>query len=913
MLKSIDFIKRLEMDLNDNIETKNIIDFFIELRINQDIDIYIASEKIKSTSDLFLRNVLLTEFDNNKLHIEIIDDNKYIDEDYKYLFEGDKTSYGLRRSLSALLNIKNDKKNKKHSNLITFYSYKGGVGRTTSLALTATYLARKGNNVFVIDCDFEAPGLINFFKTSQSDNNKNGLVEYLNDKLFVDNCNIDDYIYNIEKTYSGNGSINLMPAGNILSNQENTINYLEGLAKIDLQGDMLVKIFDNLINDIKKSFSPDIILVDSRTGFNNTFGSLAQLSNHVVVLAGDDIQNQPGLEFVAKTLNECEIDTSFILSIISSNYSRRYNNFIQQIHGLTSHDTEIFYFDRQNTLEFIGTPLEDNDDLNDFINGENGSGQYQKFFSHINKILKKPINSDDNIINLLTDDTDTTTADSNIKITSSNVSLQDNILNKIKDKLPNLYAENINYSDEYVKKHFYYRQCMEDLFIPEKTLLLGDKGTGKTAFYKVLQNEDFFSSLITKSQKSHLNIDVLNITNFDNDNFEFIGFDNYIKDELFIKKFWMYFIWLSLKTRSKYLSSDSEYIFNMGKFDVREKIINVINTPESYAQIESDLSEVNKILKHSDSTLIITFDYLDNIVKPFLWNDVISPLVKIAVRFPYENIQPKLFLRRDLYERLGNLTNKNSFSSRIINLEWSQNEIFSYFLKIIFIYSYDDFYKFLSNSLESKILLKDLPKKLRNKKTNHNQLPLDTHIIKPIVNAFFGSPRPKRNGKLSTAYDDLYRNIQSADKTVNLRPFIDLITSAIEEQEIQDFEKKYRMNSIIGLAYCTSKQVRKKAVVNYLEDLWNEKGNEIVKYFCMDFSNNKIDPSYKKNILSEELFEKLLIQIKTNNSGSDDAIKNGTIEEFKQILIANKIITPYMVGNKTRYGFAYLYTNFLGI
>ncbi|MEM7916023.1 hypothetical protein Q4Q75_19490, partial [Morganella morganii] len=350
-----------------------------------------------------------------------------------------------------------------------------------------------------------------------------------------------------------------------------------------------------------------------------------------------------------------------------------------------------------------------------------------------------------------------------------------------------------------------------------------------------------------------------------------------------------------------------------GKFDVREKIINVINTPESYAQIESDLSEVNKILKHSDSTLIITFDYLDNIVKPFLWNDVISPLVKIAVRFPYENIQPKLFLRRDLYERLGNLTNKNSFSSRIINLEWSQNEIFSYFLKIIFIYSYDDFYKFLSNSLESKILLKDLPKKLRNKKTNHNQLPLDTHIIKPIVNAFFGSPRPKRNGKLSTAYDDLYRNIQSADKTVNLRPFIDLITSAIEEQEIQDFEKKYRMNSIIGLAYCTSKQVRKKAVVNYLEDLWNEKGNEIVKYFCMDFSNNKIDPSYKKNILSEELFEKLLIQIKTNNSGSDDAIKNGTIEEFKQILIANKIITPYMVGNKTRYGFAYLYTNFLGI
>ena len=687
MLKSIEFIKKLEKDLNNNIDNETIIDFFIELRINQDIDIYIASNQITSINDLCLNDISLEELNNKKLHIEIINEEKYNSDDYKYLFDDEKTSYGLRRSLSALLNIKNKKQI--HENLITFYSYKGGVGRTTSLALTATYLSRKGKNVFVIDCDFEAPGLINFFKTSQSENNKNGLVEYLNDRLFDEKTNLADYIYNVEKTYSGNGSINLMPAGNILSNQENTINYLEGLAKIDLQGNMLVNIFDKLITDIKKLFKPDIILVDSRTGFNNTFGSLAQLSKHVVVLAGDDIQNQPGLEFVAKTLNESEIDSSFILSIISSNFNRRYNNFVQQIRGLTSYESEVFYFDRQNTLEFIGTPLEDNDDVDDFINGDNGSGQYQKFFSHINEIINYGDNDGDP--NVIEPKNLSPVAQSNNYIEENNLdivnpqalSIQDKVLNKIKDKFPSLYAENIDYSDDYVKKHFYFRQCMEDLFIPEKTLLLGDKGTGKTAFYKALQNEDFFSSLITKSQKSHLGINVLNITNFDNDNFEFIGFDEYIKDELFIKKFWMYFIWLSLKTRSSYLTTDSEYIFDMGRLDVREKIINVINNEESYAKIEFDLNQVNEKLRRDDSHLIITFDYLDNIVKPFLWNDVIAPLVKIAIRFPYENISPKLFLRRDLYERLGNLTNKNSFSSRIINLEWSQNEIFSYFLKIV--------------------------------------------------------------------------------------------------------------------------------------------------------------------------------------------------------------------------------------
>ena len=80
----------------------------------------------------------------------------------------------------------------------------------------------------------------------------------------------------------------------------------------------------------------------------------------------------------------------------------------------------------------------------------------------------------------------------------------------------------------------------------------------------------------------------------------------------------------------------------------------------------------------------------------------------------------------------------------------------------------------------------------------------------------------------------------------------------------------------------------------------------------MDFANNKIDARYKKNMLNGDDFDRLLEDIKSNNS-DDEIIKNGTLEEFKQTLIANKLITPYMVGSKTRYGFAYLYTNYLGI
>ena len=43
--------------------------------------------------------------------------------------------------------------------IITFYSYKGGVGRTLALANMATQMVRWGRRVLLVDFDLEAPGL----------------------------------------------------------------------------------------------------------------------------------------------------------------------------------------------------------------------------------------------------------------------------------------------------------------------------------------------------------------------------------------------------------------------------------------------------------------------------------------------------------------------------------------------------------------------------------------------------------------------------------------------------------------------------------------------------------------------------------------------------------------------------------
>ena len=49
------------------------------------------------------------------------------------------------------------------STVVTFYSYKGGVGRSFALANVAAILSEWGCRVLAVDWDIEAPGLSHYF------------------------------------------------------------------------------------------------------------------------------------------------------------------------------------------------------------------------------------------------------------------------------------------------------------------------------------------------------------------------------------------------------------------------------------------------------------------------------------------------------------------------------------------------------------------------------------------------------------------------------------------------------------------------------------------------------------------------------------------------------------------------------
>lgn len=64
--------------------------------------------------------------------------------------------------------------------VVTFYSYKGGVGRSFAVANIAAILTQWGSKVLVVDWDIEAPGLNHYFAPFANEM-RAGVLDFLED------------------------------------------------------------------------------------------------------------------------------------------------------------------------------------------------------------------------------------------------------------------------------------------------------------------------------------------------------------------------------------------------------------------------------------------------------------------------------------------------------------------------------------------------------------------------------------------------------------------------------------------------------------------------------------------------------------------------------------------------------------
>lgn len=202
-----------------------------------------------------------------------------------------------------------------NTTFVTFYSYKGGVGRTLSLGNVAWEAARNGKKVVIIDFDLEAPGIssiIPFQETIKrhfaNKKKKGGLFEFILE--FQQTQKIPSLASHystepiIEKEFKEGGSLRIIPAG------REDVAYKE-----KLQAFNWARFYDEengkyFLNDLRPMIisefdHPDLVLIDSRTGLTDIGGICTiLLPDKVVIFTGLNDQNLKGSKSVIDTIEE---------------------------------------------------------------------------------------------------------------------------------------------------------------------------------------------------------------------------------------------------------------------------------------------------------------------------------------------------------------------------------------------------------------------------------------------------------------------------------------------------------------------------------------------------------------------------------------------------------------------------------
>ncbi|MCK4745975.1 MAG: tetratricopeptide repeat protein, partial [Bacteroidales bacterium] len=195
---------------------------------------------------------------------------------------------------------------------ITFYSYKGGVGRTLALANIAERLSEFKRKVCILDFDLEAPGVPFKFKDSINiPGIKTGIVDYIHEfqQTYTPPDSIIEYSIKIMPNKRRKSPIVIIPAGNSSFqgywNKLSGINWNDLLYKEESKG---VAFFLDLKNKIEKEINPDVLLVDSRTGISEISGiPLSIMADEVVLMASNNEENKYGIIQIMNSLTHPDL------------------------------------------------------------------------------------------------------------------------------------------------------------------------------------------------------------------------------------------------------------------------------------------------------------------------------------------------------------------------------------------------------------------------------------------------------------------------------------------------------------------------------------------------------------------------------------------------------------------------------
>ncbi|MCP4702013.1 MAG: tetratricopeptide repeat protein [Gammaproteobacteria bacterium] len=214
--------------------------------------------------------------------------------------------------------------------IAAFYSFKGGVGRTTALLNVAYCLAQRGRKVVVADWDLHAPGLslMDFMRPEHGEPPRLGVLDYLLDlrdkkaaqrvsiAQILDSTRLAAEAQSREETEEQprmQGELFFIPSGNLAEGVEKFVDAIKAAGLHDLK-DFLKAIdpedarlvFKVFCEELRRtpvpwklagsSGAPDYLLVDCRTGLTEIGDLLlGEATDFNVIVYGQDPQNLEGL------------------------------------------------------------------------------------------------------------------------------------------------------------------------------------------------------------------------------------------------------------------------------------------------------------------------------------------------------------------------------------------------------------------------------------------------------------------------------------------------------------------------------------------------------------------------------------------------------------------------------------------
>lgn len=153
--------------------------------------------------------------------------------------------------------------------IYTFYSYKGGVGRSMALANVAALLALWGRKVLILDWDLEAPGIESFFERwlhGRGRKDTRGLVDLV--EAFDHGETIPWAEELLRARLSTGAQVDILSAG------RDDAAYTSRLQEIDWEPLFAEKKFGLYLEKLREEWvlAYDFILIDSRTGITDIGG-----------------------------------------------------------------------------------------------------------------------------------------------------------------------------------------------------------------------------------------------------------------------------------------------------------------------------------------------------------------------------------------------------------------------------------------------------------------------------------------------------------------------------------------------------------------------------------------------------------------------------------------------------------------